>query len=186
MAIFDEFLPRLLAFEGGFVDDPSDPGGATNRGITLAVFRLHATHLLGLAPTLANLRNLSASQAGTLYKALYWDAVRGDQIQLQPLADILVDFQVNAGEHATLLMQRILNELDGAGNLAVDGHFGDATLAALDRSDQYEVYRRFWRGRVDYYESLAQQHPLLRKFLNGWLRRAQSFPADIAPKADGG
>lgn len=52
MASFDLFFPQLLRFEGGFVDDPSDPGGATNRGITLATFERYAPTLLGLQPTL--------------------------------------------------------------------------------------------------------------------------------------
>ncbi len=59
MASFDLYLPQLLRFEGGFVDDPNDPGGATNRGITLATFQRCAQALLGQAPTLQNLRALT-------------------------------------------------------------------------------------------------------------------------------
>lgn len=182
MASFDAFFPRLLAFEGGFVDDPLDPGGATNKGITLGVFERHARPLLGLGPTLENLKQLSNREAAILYKALYWDALKGDAIALQPLAEILVDFQVNAGAHATILLQRVLNDLSEA-KLAIDGRMGDATLAALERSDLCEVYRRYREGRMDYYRELALQHPLLRKFLNGWLMRVKSFPADVAPPA---
>ena len=78
MASFQVFLPLLLRFEGGFVDDPADPGGATNKGITLQTFQAHARQLLAVAPTLENLKNLSDAQAGTLYKALYWDRARGE------------------------------------------------------------------------------------------------------------
>src|SRR5215213_788482 len=59
MASLDLYLPQLLQFEGGFVDDPSDPGGATNRGITLATFQRYAQPLLGEQPTLDALRALT-------------------------------------------------------------------------------------------------------------------------------
>ena len=80
MADFNSFFPTLLKHEGGYVDDPVDPGGATNKGVTLATFRQCVQSLLGIESTLANLRALTDAQAGTIYKALYWDKIRGDQI----------------------------------------------------------------------------------------------------------
>lgn len=176
MANFDQYLPQLLQFEGGYVDDPADPGGATNKGITLRTFQVHAQTLLGVAPTLANLQALSDQQAATLYRSLYWDPLQGDQIALQCLAEDLFDFYVNAGVHAVFLLQRLL----GA-PVAVDGVFGADTLAALQASDQRSLYARYRQGRLDYYRQLAAQHPLLQRFLAGWLRRAQWFPVSAPP-----
>jgi lysozyme family protein len=178
MATFDVFLPMLLQFEGGFVDDRDDPGGATNKGITLKTFRTCATSLLGITPTLSNLRALTDEQAGTIYRALYWNKVHGDEIALQDLANIICDFYVNAGANAVKVLQNVLNDL-GA-QLAVDGVIGPACLRALAAANQPELYTRFKQSRIKYYEDLAQAQPSLAKFLNGWLNRVNSFP-DIQP-----
>jgi type VI secretion system secreted protein VgrG len=64
MASFDLFLPIVLKFEGGHVDDPDDPGGETNKGITMATFRLCSHELLGIAPTSDNLKALTNGSGG--------------------------------------------------------------------------------------------------------------------------
>ncbi|WP_369933501.1 glycoside hydrolase family 108 protein [Xanthomonas tesorieronis] len=182
MASFDLYLPQLLKFEGSFVDDPADPGGATNLGITLATFQRYAQSLLGEAPTLEALRALTPEQAGAIYKQEYWDKLDGDQIASQPLAEILFDFYVNAGTEAVLLLQRILLQL-GATGLATDGEMGPATLAALQAADQAQVYALYRQGRIDYYQRLAQERPVDDKFLKGWLARAEWFPATLPSTA---
>lgn len=174
MADFDQYFPQLLRFEGGYVDNPYDPGGATNLGITLQTFQTCAQRLLDVQPTLADLRALTDPQAATLYKALYWDSIHGDAIATQEIADIVFDFKVNAGYHAVLLLQQVLGP-----PLAIDGQFGPVTLAALAQADQAGVYARYRQGRIDYYRTLATQHPTLRRFLPGWLNRAQWFPAQL-------
>lgn len=180
MADFNSFFPTLLKHEGGFVNDPDDPGGATNKGVTLATFQQCAQSLLGIQPTLDNLRALTARQAATIYKALYWDKVRGDDIALQPLAEIVFDFQVNAGANASRLLQRVLNAQGVQPQLAVDGAIGAGTLAALKQTNAVAVYAAYKQGRRDYYTNLVKQRPTLGKFLKGWLARVDSFP-DITP-----
>jgi lysozyme family protein len=174
MANFDLFLPMLLRFEGGFVDDPVDPGGATNKGITLKTFTGSARNLLGVEPTLDRLKNLTDDQAGVIYKALYWNKIRGDEIGSQNLANIVCDFYVNAGSHATKLLQSILNQMGG--NLTIDGEIGPTSIQALASVDQGEVYRQYKQGRIAYYRNLVQEQPSLVRFLNGWLNRVNSFP----------
>lgn len=170
MADFDLFLPLLLKCEGGYCDDPDDPGGETNKGITMDTF-CHCSHdLLGIEPTSENLKCLSDAHAGIIYKQRYWDKIRGDQIELQELANIVCDFFVNAGTHATVLLQRILNS-KGA-NLVEDGIIGPASLQALSQVPQIEVYRDYKQGRMAYYQKLAQKYP---KFLQGWLNRVNCF-----------
>jgi lysozyme family protein len=176
MADFDTFLPILLRFEGGFVNDPDDPGGATNKGITLKTFSGCARNLLGIDPTLGNLKALTNEQAGKIYKALYWDKVRGDDITLQELANIVVDFYVNAGVHATKLLQNVMNAAGANPSVAADGVIGAGTMQALQGLHQPDVYRRYKQGRKDYYQDLAANHPSLAKFLNGWLNRVNAFP----------
>ncbi len=176
MANFQSYLPILLRFEGGFVDDPADPGGATNKGITQQTFHANARQLLGVEPTLENLKNLSDAQAGTLYKALYWDRARGDEIDLQPLADLLVDFYVNAGGNAFRVLQQVLNSLGSKPYLAVDGSMGPDTWQAMQGTDPTQVYRGLRQGRIDYYKDLVRKRPSLEPFLKGWLNRVDAFP----------
>ena len=83
MASFDAFFPTLLKHEGGFVDDPVDRGGATNKGITMKTFQTCARQYLNTDPTLDNLKALTDAQAAKIYKSMYWDKVRGDDIALQ-------------------------------------------------------------------------------------------------------
>jgi lysozyme family protein len=176
MATFDTFLPQLLRFEGGFVDDPADPGGATNKGITLKTFTACSKRLLGIDPTLSNLKLITDEQAGKIYKELYWDKINGDGFGVQELANIICDFYVNAGTNAIKLLQRVLNAVGTSPPLAEDGSIGPATLQEVQRADQKEVYRRYKQGRREYYETLANDHPALRRFLNGWLNRVNTFP----------
>ena len=171
MASFDLFLPILLRFEGGFVDDPTDPGGETNKGITMATFR-HCSHdLLGIEPTSENLKALTDAQAGIIYRVLYWNKISGDDIELQDLANIVCDFYVNAGTHATILLQRTLNGM-GA-HIAEDGRIGPASIQALNGFNPTEVYRKYKQGRMDYYRKLGRRFP---QFLKGWLNRVKAFP----------
>ena len=121
MANFDQYFPMLLRYEGGFVDNPDDPGGATNKGITLETFRAYARPLLGIAPTLDNLRNMTDQQAEKIYRREYWDAVHGDQILNQDLAEMICDFYVNAGDNAILVLQRVIDHLKKGRPLQADG-----------------------------------------------------------------
>jgi lysozyme family protein len=176
MANFDAFFPTLLKHEGGFVNDPADPGGATNKGITLETFRTCAQRFLGIEPTLDSLKALTDAQAAKIYKPLYWDEIHGDEIELQDLANIVFDFQVNAGGAASKLLQKVLNDLGASPPLSVDGDVGTGTMAALERADAKAVYRAFKQGRIAYYQDLVARRPALGKFLAGWLKRVNSFP----------
>jgi len=174
MADFNQYLPTLLRFEGGYVNDPKDPGGPTNMGITLKTFQ-------GLGPSvgftdtsLEALKRLSKEDAGRLYKLKYWDAVGADAIPLQPLAEMLVDFHVNAGGHAIRELQELLVERGAA--IKPDGAWGPLTAQALKRIDPTTAYRALRERRIAYYERLVARQPDLGKFLKGWLNRVNAFP----------
>jgi lysozyme family protein len=171
MATFDIFLPMLLRFEGGYVNNPRDPGGETNKGVTMATFQTCSHELLGIDPTSDNLKALTDAQAGIIYKALYWNKMQGDAIALQDLANIVCDFFVNAGTHATKLLQTVMIEMGAS--ISADGVIGPGTIQALGNLAQDEVYRRYKQGRIAYYQNLGQKFP---EFLNGWLKRVNSFP----------
>jgi lysozyme family protein len=171
MASFDMFLPLLLKFEGGYIDDPEDPGGETNKGITMTTFSECAHELLGIDPSSENLKALTDAQAGIIYKTRYWDKIKADLIGFQDLANIVCDFFVNSGTHATKLLQQVLNGM-GA-QVIEDGVIGPASIRALTALPEVEVYRQYKQRRIQYYERLGQKFP---RFLQGWLNRVNSFP----------
>lgn len=171
MASFDLFLPLLLRFEGGYADDLTDPGGETNKGVTMATFRQCSHELLGIEPTSDNLKALTDGQAGIVYRTLYWNKMGGDSIQSQDLANMVCDFYVNAGTNATAMLQRILNSM-GA-QVIQDGAIGPASIQALNALNQIEVYRLYKHSRIHYYQTLSQRFP---QFLQGWLNRVDAFP----------
>ncbi len=173
MADFSIALPITLAFEGGYVNNPRDPGGETNMGITMRVFAVTAHPLLGIEPTSSNLKGLTTAQAGIIYRENYWKPIQGDNIQMQELANILFDFYVNSGTHASSLLQKVINDMGAKPALVVDGGMGQGTMAALGALAQEEVYKRYKQGRIAYYEGLGKTYP---EFLNGWLKRANAFP----------
>jgi lysozyme family protein len=174
MANFAQFLPVVLRNEGGWVDNPADPGGATNKGITIATFRAYGPKLLHVNPTIEELRKLTDEQAGKIYKLEYWDPVFGDEIQFQLLANIVCDFYVNAGYHAHELLVKVLNNLGS--NHPPCGKLTRKVMESLNHHDSAEVYMAYKAGRIAYYRMLAQDHPVLRRFLRGWLNRVNSFP----------
>lgn len=177
MASFTAYFPTLLKHEGGYVNDPVDPGGATNKGVTIGKFKECAQKYLGIEPTIENLKALTNEQAAKIYKPEYWDTALCDQIELQQLAEIVCDHQVNAGvKRGSELLQNILNQLGADPAVKVDGDVGPGTMAALKKADQKEVYRRFKQGRIEYYQKLVVRRPELGKFLNGWLKRVNAFP----------
>lgn len=171
MASFDIFLPVLLKNEGGYVDDPDDPGGETNKGITMDFFCQYSHRLLGVDPTSANLQALTDAQAGILYRSRYWAPMQGDAFPLQDLANIVCDFYVNAGTHATSLLQKVLNGFGAT--VIVDGVLGPASVQALTALDQVLVYTRYKQERIGYYRQLGVKYP---RFLEGWLNRVNAFP----------
>ena len=90
---YDEALRRLLAHEGGYVNHPSDPGGPTNFGITLADYRRY----LESAATAADVHAMKVADANAIYRAKYWNAQRCDQ--LPPGVDYSIfDYGVNSGD----------------------------------------------------------------------------------------
>lgn len=174
LADFDAFLPTLLKHEGGLVDHPNDPGGLTNKGITLKTFEAYAQKALGIQGTADNLKKLTNEQAGKIYKMYYWDPIKGDRYECQELANIIFDFYVNAGGNATKLLQKVLNDM-GA-KLTVDGAIGEGTFKAMASFNVVDVYQNYKEARKKYYEEISTKNPKLQVFLKGWLNRVNEFP----------
>jgi len=174
---------EIVAREGGYVNDPADPGGATNFGVTLKTLRRLGLDLDGNG-TVGNsdLRSLTAGQAADIFLRHYFYAPRIDRLP-EILHPPVFDMYVNAGSQAVRILQKLLNEMDFP--LYIDGVIGPLTIATSHRAakaapnhlaDAYSIARR------GFYYRLADQRAGLRKFARsrdggkgGWIRRAESF-----------
>jgi lysozyme family protein len=159
---FDGALQRVLAHEGGYVDHPKDPGGATNLGITLATL----ARWRGRPVTKAEVAALTRAEAAAIYRAFYWDAVRADALP-GGLDYAVFDLAVNSGpDRAARLLQRALG-------VAQDGRIGPHTLAAA-AADPAAAIRALQRERRAFLERL----PTWPVFGRGWSRRLDEVGRD--------
>lgn len=155
----------MLKSEGGYVNNPADPGGRTNLGVTQATWESWVAR----ASDEAEMRSLTADKVEPLYKKKYWDAVRGDDLPVG-LDYLMFDFGVNAGPG------RAIKLLQTAVGVTPDGGFGPMTLAAVQAIDPVELIEKFSQAKEDFYRSLTQ-FPVFGK---GWLNRV----ADVKVKAN--
>lgn len=167
MAEFEKAIPHTLKWEGGFVNHPADPGGATNRGITFNLFKQYAKSL-GFMPTVDALKNMTEAQAKTIYKVHFWDKMRGLEFKDQSVANITFDAFVNCGYSGIKLVQRVAGTED-------DGIIGVNSLAAINGANPKSLFDSIKAERINYYKNLADRKPQMAVFLKGWLNRADSF-----------
>ncbi|MFC7703493.1 holin-associated N-acetylmuramidase [Plastorhodobacter daqingensis] len=173
----------IVAREGGFVNDPDDPGGATNWGVTIHTMRRLGLDLNrdGKVDT-ADVRLLSRDQAVEIYLEHYFRRPRIAELPT-PLHASVFDMHVNAGSNAIRLLQQLMADMGF--EVAIDGLIGPQTIrvahaaqAAAPRHlvDAYGIARR------NYYYRLADARPASRKYARrkdggkgGWITRAEEF-----------
>lgn len=162
---FDRALAFTLRWEGGYVNDPADPGGATNRGITQRTYdQWRYRHG---EPT-RDVSDITKDEVSAIYRSDYWDACRCDELPW-PLSVVVFDGAVNCGPHRSIRwMQRELH-------VAPDGIIGPKTLHAVNLSEADVVAVRCIGQREQYYCALVDRRPSLGKFLLGWLRRTHAL-----------
>lgn len=155
-ASFDAALAFTFQWEGSYSNDPRDPGGATNHGITLKTL----ADWRGTACTPADVQALTQDEAGAIYRARYWDAVQGDS--LAPGVDLMVfDHAVNAGPGRSARL------LQGAVSTTMDGMIGPATLAAASAVDPTVLVDRLAAAQEVSYRAT----PNFDVYGRGWLNR---------------
>ena len=153
---FEACLPVILASEGGFVDDPHDPGGATNLGITLATL----SSCLGRTASIADVEALSRAAVAPIYQARYWNPSHACDCPAG--VDLMVfDESVNQG------VGRAVASLQTALGVTADGAFGPATRAALAAANPANLIRAIAANREAHYRAL----PTFPRFGRGWLAR---------------
>lgn len=163
MAKFELYIPLLSDFEGGYVDDPDDLGGATNMGIT---YRTYCEFMRseGLLPTKEKFKAMSVDLRNKIIKVKFWDYCKADEINNQSLAVAIVDWYVNSGLHSVLAVQRILN-------LKRDGIVGPVTLGGINNANSKDLFEAIQKARIAFIYQICIDRPQNNKYKNGWLNR---------------
>lgn len=168
MADVMKLVPFILKWEGGFVDDPDDLGGATNRGVTIGTYATYCKKKGYPAPTVERLKNLSEKDWAEILKTLYWDRWKADDIKSQSVANILVDWVWASGVNGIKIPQQVLG-------VTVDGIVGIKTLAALNARNPKELFEEIKEARVQFIEDICRKRPANNKFKKGWLNRINNL-----------
>lgn len=155
----DNWLPcfsLILRNEGGFVNNPKDPGGATNLGCTKAVWEQYVGHPV----TIDDIKALTPADVEPLYKTKYWDTIMGDDLP-HGVDYAVFDFAINSGAgKAAKTLQSVLG-------VNTDGQIGPATLRALETTNPREIATAVCEARLAFLQSL----PTYATFGKGWSRR---------------
>ena len=157
---FDQAFEKLLGHEGGYTDNPKDPGNWT--GGKVSVGQLKGTKFGIAANTYPDLdiKNLTVEQAKAIYRRDFWDRVRADELPPR-IRYAMFDATVNSGPgQAVRWLQRAVNVAD-------DGKLGPITLRAAKSADQEQVLRRMLSQRLRFMASLSTWPA----FSRGWARR---------------
>ncbi len=182
-----QIAEEIVAREGGFVNDPDDPGGATNHGVTIHTMQRLGIDLTGDGQvTVADVRRLTRAQAVEIFVSHYFLRPKIAQLP-EALHASVFDMYVNAGANAVKILQALLVRMGQP--VTVDGLIGPQTVRAATAamaaaphhlSDAYGIARR------NYYFDLADRRPASRKYARrrdggkgGWITRAEEF---ISPR----
>lgn len=183
----DDIAREIVRREGGYVNDPDDPGGATKYGVTIHTMRRLGLDLTGDGSVDAHdVKALSEAEAVEIFKNHYFVKPRIGELPEKLQASVF-DMYVNAGRNAVKILQRVLGKFGHP--VTVDGGLGPVTIGAAQAvallapghfADAYGIARR------NYYYALADKRPASRKYARtrkggkgGWIRRAEEF---ISPK----
>ena len=183
MKSVEDIASEIVAREGGFVNDPDDPGGATKHGVTLATMRR-----IGLDVTrdgrvdIADVKALTRAQAVAVFIEHYFRKPGLAELPaaLQPS---VFDMYVNAGANAVKILQRLVSRMGYS--IKDDGVIGPQTLDAVAKASAaapQHIVDAYGIARRNYYYALADSRPASRKFARsttgekgGWIRRAEEF-----------
>lgn len=170
MANVSKLLPFILSWEGGYVNDPVDKGGATNMGVTIATWRKVGYDKDGDGDIdVDDLRLLSKEDVlNRVLKPHYWDKWKADQIKSQSVANILVDWVWGSGANGIKIPQKLLG-------LTVDGIVGPKTLAAVNSSDSLALFNAIKAEREAFLYRIVERDPTQKRFIKGWLNRLNAL-----------
>lgn len=170
MADVNKLAPFILKWEGGFVNDPDDLGGATNMGVTIGAWKSCGYDKDGDGDIDVDDLHLLTHEdvVNRVLKPHYWDRWKADEIKSQSVANILVDWVWASGAHGIKIPQRLLG-------VTMDGIVGPKTIAAVNAKNPRELFDMIKIARFDFIEDICRQRPTNNKFKRGWMNRVNDI-----------
>ncbi len=169
MAAIELLADKLFKWEGGFVNDPDDPGGATNMGVTISTWKKvgYDKDADGDIDS-DDIRLLTKDDAMIVLRKFYWDKWRADEILSQPVANMLVDWYWSSGKWGIIIPQRLLN-------VKPDGVVGPVTIGKVNSLPGDIFLIQLYDARVKFIKDIVKNNPSQKKFEKGWINRVNDF-----------
>ena len=173
MADFTQAFQLMIAHEGGYGNDPDDPGGETYKGVARKIFSkwdgwTKVDILKRQTGFPANLDKDPELQQNIsdFYRVTFWDKINGDQIANQEIANSIFDFGVNAGVGTSASLAQMVV---GAKS---DGVIGPNSILAINNFDPEHFLASFTVAKIARYVNIVKKRPTSRKYFYGWVIRA--------------
>lgn len=168
MSNIDKALAYLFPNEGGYTNDPDDPGGPTNWGITLGDLSRHRGHIVSAI----DVKNMTKAEATDIYREKYWKPLGCNLIEHDGIATAIFDMGVLRGIGIPPKYAQQICNAHGS-KLTVDGKIGPFTAKAINAMDP-KVFIAEYKAKCDQgFRDIVARKPVLGKYLKGWLNRSR-------------
>lgn len=165
MTNFDNAMSHILHVEGGFVDNPVDRGGTTNFGITLKTL----SEYLGHPATVQELKDMSMFTVHDVYRVLFWNRLKLDEISDYTLCEFIMNQAVHRGVVSFVVdLQKLLG-------VQVDGIMGPKTIQALNVLYPKKLLADLLKRSFKKYARIVEQNPSQAEFIVGWINRINPY-----------
>lgn len=189
MAKIEELIPFVLYFEvgltkselalpvtqmyaaatkKGFANDPVDRGGATMCGVILNTYSTFRKSKGIFSTTVNDLKNMPYEDWKAIIKQMFWNRWKADEINSQPLANLLVDWVWASGVNGIKIPQRVLG-------VVADGIVGPKTITALNSANSKQLFDTIHNERIKFVDDIVKRNPSQIKFIKGWKRRINAI-----------
>lgn len=169
MAKLEPLAKFILSYEGGFVNDPTDRGGATNKGVTIATWRAQGYDKNGDGRIdVKDLKLITDADAINIMRKNFWNRWKADQIAHQAIANMLVDWVWSSGKHAIVIPQQMIG-------VTADGIVGPKTIEALNRTYASTFFNQLRTRRLQFIDNIIRKNPSQKRFEAGWYRRINAI-----------
>jgi lysozyme family protein len=179
MADFKKAFLLILANEGGYGNDPDDPGGETYKGIARKMnpdwLGWHIVDLLKKQPGFPELLQSADAieikkqldyEVSSFYYTHFWLKINGEKIADQQVAESIFDFAVNAGVSVSI------SHSQSVAGVTADGIMGPKTIEAINGLDAGQFLTAFALAKIVRYVNICNKRPISKKYFFGWVVRS--------------